>query len=98
MAGLPGSVVQRAAVVARLLKARLGMQQQNKQPPVKHHWPAEQQQDSKQDTDSCQLVQLTQRVCQALRAAQQGEEANFSDLLQLQASATHLIASTDLKC
>lgn len=70
MAGLPVSVVQRAAVLARQLKHRLaGEQQQQRSAP------------------SVDVVQLVQRVRQALRQLQAqaaGTDSSSEHLVQLQ--------------
>lgn len=81
MAGLPASVVQRAAVVAKQLKVRLGAQQQQQH----------EQHNAQQHTDVSPLLQMTQQVCQVLRAAQQ-DASQLSELSQLQASASQLLA------
>jgi DNA mismatch repair ATPase MutS len=83
MAGLPGSVVQRAAVVARQLKARLGQQQQQQQPA------RQQKQLERADASVLPAVQLTQQVCKVLRGAG-GRNAHVGDLQELQASAAQL--------
>jgi DNA mismatch repair ATPase MutS len=82
MAGLPTSVVQRAAVVARQLKVRLGVQQQQQQ----------QQHSAQEQANALPLLEVTQQVCKVLRAAQQ-DAAQLSELSQLQASACHLLAA-----
>jgi DNA mismatch repair ATPase MutS len=84
MAGLPGSVVQRAAVVARQLKARLGQQQQQQQQPARR-----QKQLERTDASVLPAVQLTQQVCKVLRGAG-GRKAHVGDLQELQASAAQL--------
>lgn len=86
MAGLPGSVVQRAAVMARGLKTGLGQQQQRQEPLRRQKQPI-----LPKDVGALVLpaVQLTQQVCKALRSAG-GSDAQLGDLLQLRASAAQL--------
>jgi DNA mismatch repair ATPase MutS len=87
MAGLPGSVVQRAAVVARQLKTRLGEQQQQQQ---QHQQPmGRQKQLENADASVLPAVQLTQQVCKVLQSAR-GSNTQLGDLLELQASAAQL--------
>lgn len=102
MAGLPSSVVQRAAVVARQLKARLGAQQrdQQQQQQSKQQFNHEQAAAPQQQQDVGQtaaLPGLVAQICQALKMLQQGDsqlsELETSKLQQLQDSAAQVLAA-----
>lgn len=106
MAGLPSSVVQRAAVLARQLKARLGAQQQDRQQQQQQPGQldlegmpaAEQGQHQHQEAaQSAVLPGLLARVYQALKVLQQGDnqlsEHDSEQLQKLQASAVQVLAA-----
>lgn len=104
MAGLPSSVVQRAAVVARQLKARLGAQQQDQQQQQQskqqfnHEQAAAPQHQQQQDVgQTAALPGLVAQIRQALKMLQQGDsqlsELETSNLQQLQDSAAQVLAA-----
>jgi DNA mismatch repair ATPase MutS len=108
MAGLPSSVVQRAAVVARQLKARLGAQQQPQQQgqqqqhqqsgrQVNQQAPAAEQHQQQDVGQAAALPVLVAQVYQALKLVQQGDsqlsDYELSKLQQLQGSAARVLAA-----
>jgi hypothetical protein len=85
MAGLPSSIVQQAAVVARHLKQRVGSPHPGRQ--------QQQQQESLQQPCSSDVLRLCSHVLQALGATQQGRGLGSDELMQLQQAASQQVAT-----